>query len=227
MARPLAVPDSVTDSTTCVETIAALTASRARVVASADENRRRWERDLHRGPQERLSHVVIALTMARDALAAGSPPDGLIDEALAHAQQATRALGDVAHTMLPPILVHGGLRAGVESVIADLGLAVEVRVATPRLPSATETTAFLVIAEALTNVAGHACAERVGVDVELNGGVLALEVHDDGVGGADPARGHGLTGLIDRVDAAGGTVTITSAPGAGTTLRAALPVAFR
>ena len=126
--------------------------------------------------------------------------------------------------VLPPILVHGGLRPGVESLVADLALVAEVRVTAPRLPPATETAAYLVVAEALTNVAAHACANRVSADVELNGHVLAIEVRDDGVGGADPARGTGLTGLVDRMDAAGGNLTIISPAGAGTVLRALLPV---
>jgi signal transduction histidine kinase len=159
--------------------------------------------------------------LARDALAAGCPPTDLIDEALTHAERASIELGDVVRRILPTVLVHGGLRTGLESLVADLALEVEMRVAAPRLPAATETTAYLVIAEALTNVVRHTCAERVSVRVGLEGDVLVVEVRADG---ADKSRGLGLTALIDRVDAAGGTVTITSLPGAGIVLCAALPV---
>jgi signal transduction histidine kinase len=201
-----------------------LAASRARVAAAADETRRRLQHDLHRGAQARLAHTVVALKLARDALAAGRSPADLIDEALAHAERASRELDGVVRRILPTILVHGGLRAGVESLIAGLSLQAEVRVAAPRLPAATETAAYFVLAEALTNVAAHACADRVRVSVELEGTFLTVEVSDDGMGGADPSRGHGLTGPTDRVEAVGGVLTITSRPGAGTVLRSVLPV---
>ena len=201
-----------------------LAASRARVVAAADETRRRLQHDLHHGARERLAHTVVALKLARDALASGRSAADLNDEALAHAERASRELDGVVRGILPTILVHGGLRPGVESLIAGLTLQAEVRVAAPRLPAETETAAYLVVAEALTNVAAHACADRVRVSVELEGALLAVEVRDDGVGGADPTRGRGLTGLVDRVEAVGGVLTITSHPGAGTVLRAVLPV---
>ena len=201
-----------------------LAASRARIAADADETRRRLQHDLHHGAQARLAHAVVALKLARDAVAAGRSPVDLIDEALAHAERASNELGGVVRGILPTILVHGGLRAGVESLIAGLALAAEVRVAAPRLPAATETAAYFVVAEALSNVAAHACADRVRVFVELQGACLAVEVSDDGVGGVDPTRGRGLTGLVDRVEAVGGVLTITSRHGTGTVLRAVLPV---
>jgi signal transduction histidine kinase len=221
MTGTLADPDLVSHPMTGDETMAELTASRSRIATSADQERRRLQHQLHRGAQQRLMHAIIALKLARDALAAGCPPTDLIDEALTQAERASIELGDVVRGILPTALVHGGLHTGLESLIADLALEVEMRVAVPRLPAATETTAYLVIAEALTNAAEHVCAARVGVRVELDGDVLVVEVRADG---ADKSRGLGLTGLIDRVDAAGGTVTITNAPGAGTVLRAALPV---
>lgn len=210
--------------TSCVEARSKLLGSRARIAAAADEARRRLQHDLHHGAQERLVHAVVALKLARDALAAGQSPADLIDEALAHAERASGELGDVIGRVLPAILVHGGLRPGVESLIAKLGLAAEVRVAVPRLPAVMETAAYLVMAEALTNAAKHARANSVRADVMLNGDVLIVEIHDDGVGGANPDGGRGLAGLIDRVDAAGGVVTITSPTGAGTVVRAALPL---
>jgi len=224
MTRTLAQPGLPVDAavTTCREEW--LTASRARVAAAADETRRRLQHDLHHGAQARLAHTVVALKLARDALATGRSPADLIDEALAHAEQASSALGGVVRGILPTILVHGGLHPGVESLVAGLALHAEVRVAAPRLPAATETAAYFVVAEALGNVAAHACADQVRVSVELEGTSLAVEVSDDGVGGADLTRGRGLTGLVDRVEAVGGVLTITSPPGAGTVVRAVLPV---
>lgn len=228
MTRTLADPDLVAAAISR-EAEGELTASRARVAASADENRRRLQRELHHGAQQRLAHTVLALRLARAALTDGCAPLALIDEALVQAERASSALGDVVRGVLPTILVHGGLRAALESVVADLGLAARVRISTPRLPAATETTAYLVVAETLTDVARHACADNVSVRVDLDGDVLAVEVRavevrDDGVGGAGPARGRDLTSLIDRVESAGGTVTVTSPGGAGTVVHALLPV---
>ena len=206
------------------EANAQLTASRARVVASADEARRRLQRDVHDGAQQRLVHALIALKMARTAVEAGSTAAALVAEALANVERATRELREIVHGILPASLTRGGLRAGLESLADDLSLPVDLRVTAPRLPAATETTAYFVVAEALTNVVKHAQAGAVAVDVALEGDTLAVEVRDDGRGGADPARGSGLTGLLDRVAAADGVLTLTSPAGAGTVVRAALPV---
>ena len=202
---------------------AKLTASRARVVATADETRRRLQRDVHDGAQQRLVHTIIALKLARDALATGSSAADLVDEALANAERANAELRDLVHGILPGSLTRGGLRAGIESLVADIAVPVDVGVAAPRLPAATETTAYFVVAEALTNVVKHAGARRAHVQVDLEGDDLLIEVHDDGVGGADPTLGTGLVGLLDRVDAAEGSLAITSPVGIGTTVRATLP----
>jgi signal transduction histidine kinase len=207
------------------ETRAELTAPRARVVATADETRRRLQRDVHDGAQQRLVHTIIALKLARDALAAGSSADDLVDEALANAERANDELRDIVHGILPASLTRGGLRTGLESLVADLAFPVDVRVTAQRLPAATETTAFFVVAEALTNTVKHVDARRARVQVDLDGDALVVEIHDDGVGGADPALGTGLIGLLDRVDAAEGVLTITSRDGLGTTVRATLPSA--
>ena len=202
---------------------AKLTASRARVVATADETRRRLQRDVHDGAQQRLVHTIIALKLARDALATGSSAADLVDEALANAERANAELRDLVHGILPGSLTRGGLRAGIESLVADIAVPVDVGVAAPRLPAATETTAYFVVAEALTNVVKHAGARRAHVQVDLEGDDLLIEVRDDGVGGADPTLGTGLVGLLDRVDAAEGSLAITSSAGIGTTVRATLP----
>ncbi len=206
------------------ENKAKLTASRARVVATADETRRRLQRDVHDSAQQRLVHTIIALKLARDAIGAGHGAVELIDEALHNAERASTELRDVVRGILPAALTRGGLRTGLESLAADLALPVDVRVTAPRLPAHTETTAYFIVAEALTNVVKHAQATHAIVDVTLEADVLAIDVRDDGVGGANPAQGTGLTGLLDRVDAAEGSLTVTSPAGHGTTLHAALPL---
>ncbi|MCD2195860.1 GAF domain-containing sensor histidine kinase [Actinomycetospora endophytica] len=208
------------------ETKAELIASRARVVATADETRRRLQRDVHDGAQQRLVHTIIALKLARNALADESTEtaSALVDEALANAERANHELRDIVHGILPASLTRSGLRAGLESLVADLTVPVEVTVRAPRLPAPIETTAYFIVAEALTNVVKHAKADRALVQVGPEDGSLIVEVRDDGVGGVDPTRGTGLIGLLDRVDAAEGVLTITSPPGSGTTVRARLPM---
>ncbi len=206
------------------ETTAKLTASRARVVATADETRRRLQRDVHDGAQQRLVHAVIALKMARTSVAAGSPAATLVEEALTNVERASSELRDIVHGILPRSLTHGGLRLGLESLVADLALPVDARVTGHRLPAAVETTAYFVVAEVVTNAVKHARARRVSLNVDLQGDTLVVEVRDDGVGGADAARGTVLTGLLDRVDAAEGTMTVVSPVGEGTTVRVELPV---
>ncbi len=203
---------------------ARLIASRARVVATADESRRRLQRDVHDGAQQRLVHALIALKVARTVVDAGSAAAGLIGEALTNVERASSELRDLVRGILPTSLTHGGLRVGLESLIDDLALPVDVHITAPRLPTSTETTAYFVVAEALTNAVKHSQAREVSLHVELEGDTLVVQIRDDGVGGADPARGSGLTGLVDRVDAAGGVLSIRSPAGEGTTVRATLPV---
>lgn len=203
---------------------AKLTASRARVVATADETRRRIQRDVHDSVQQRLVHTIVALKLARDALRTGREAVQFVEEALLNAERASSELRDVVRGILPAALTRGGLRTGLESLVADIGLPIHVRVTAPRLPAHTETTAYFVVAEALTNVVKHARATRALVDVTLEADVLAIVVRDDGIGGADPDQGTGLTGLLDRVEAAEGRLTVTSPAGHGTTLHAALPL---
>lgn len=205
--------------------IAELVASRARIIATADQDRVRLQRDLHDGAQQRLVHAVIALKMARDSVAAGSAAAELVEEALTHAERASSELRGIVHQILPRSLVSGGLRTGLESLVADLDLPVDVQVDTPRLSAALETTAYLIAAEAITNAVRHAKARRGQLNVELAGNILVVEIRDDGVGGADPVRGTGLTGLFDRVAAMAGSLDMTSPAGGGTTVRAELPVA--
>jgi signal transduction histidine kinase len=144
-------------------------------------------------------------------------------EALASAERATAELRELAHGILPSVLTHRGLRAGVEAFTSRLDLPVDVSVVVDRLPGDVEASAYFIVAEALTNVVKHARASRAVVKAAVADGVLELEVRDDGVGGADPA-GHGLMGISDRVDALNGLLRIESADGEGTVLIARLPV---
>ena len=204
------------------ENKAKLTASRARVVATADETRRRLQRDVHDSAQQRLVHTIITLKLARDAIAEGGSAAELVEEALTNAERANAELRDVVRGILPAALTRGGLRAGLESLVADLAVPVDVHVTAPRLSTQIETTAYFIVAEALTNVVKHARATRATVEVEIEAEQAVDHVRDDGSGAADPARGTGLTGMLDRVEASEGTLEITSPAGRGTVLRASL-----
>jgi signal transduction histidine kinase len=200
-----------------------LAASRARIVAAADEERRRVVRDLHDGAQQRLVHAVIMLKLARQAL--DSDRDGaghFVDEALRHARSGTEELRELAHGILPSVLATGGLRAGVRALASRMCIPVHVDVSVGRLPGPVEATAYFTVAEALTNVAKHARARSAKVSARVAGDVLEIEVSDDGIGGVEP-DGSGLLGLRDRVSAAGGTLKVGSAAGRGTALVALIP----
>jgi signal transduction histidine kinase len=205
---------------------AQLVASRARVLSTADETRRRLQRDVHDGAQQRLTHTVITLQLARRALVQRDLPAaaGHVEEALRHARRATDDLREIVSGILPAALTRSGLRGGVESLLADQPLTVDAAVDVPRMAVEVETTAYFVIAEALANIVKHANAGRAWVRAGLRAGVLHIEVGDDGAGGARVGAGTGLTGLFDRVEARGGRLQVTSPPGAGTTIEATLPV---
>ena len=203
---------------------AELAASRARVVATADETRRRIERDLHDGAQQSLVHTVINLKLARRAL---GDSDGaaveLIDDALAHAERANTELRELAHGILPATLTRG-LDAAVETLVSRVRLPVSVDVTAERLPADLEATAYFVVAEALTNTVKHARASRAVVTASVRDGVLHVEVRDDGMGGAKLNGRAGLVGLSDRVAAVDGELRVDSPPGGGTTVTARIPV---
>jgi signal transduction histidine kinase len=207
------------------DTYAQLTASRARVVATADETRRRIERDLHDGAQQRLVHTLVSLKLARRGMA--ETPEraaDLVDEALEHAELANSELRDLAHGILPGALKAGGLRPAVEALVSRVRLPVSVDVTPERLPPALEATAYFIIAEALTNTVKHAEASSAQVTVVVDDGVLHLEARDDGVGGASTDDGTGLVGLRDRASALDGELAVRSAPGGGTVVTATLPI---
>jgi signal transduction histidine kinase len=199
-------------------------ASRSRVIAAADDERRRVVRDLHDGAQQRLVHTVVTLKLAQRALerGEGDAPE-VIAEALDHAQRATNELRELAHGILPSVLTHGGLEAGVDALASRMPVPVELDLTTARFPASVESTAYFVIAEALTNVAKHSDASRAWVMARVDGGLLRMEVRDDGGGGAWRG-GSGLLGLQDRLAAVDGALRVESPEGRGTTIVAAIPV---
>jgi signal transduction histidine kinase len=203
---------------------AELAASRARVITTADETRRRLERDLHDGAQQRLVHAVITLKLARQALGDEAGPGvELVHDALEQAEEAMAELRELAHGILPSALRHG-LLAGIESLVSRVRLPVSIDVTAERLPPALEATAYFMVAEALTNVIKHASASSACVTARIDAGALHIEVQDDGVGGARLERSSGLLGLQDRAAALGGELRVASPPGGGTVLAATLPI---
>jgi signal transduction histidine kinase len=204
-----------------------LRARREQLVEVVEAERRRIERDLHDGAQQRLVALAMNLGMAKDKF--DKDPAAarvLLDEAHADAKQAMIELRNLARGIHPAVLSDRGLDAALSSLAgrAPVPVAVEVRVP-ERPPAAIETTAYFVVAEALTNIAKHAGATRAAVTVARQNGHLKVEVTDDGIGGADTARGTGLAGLVDRVTAVDGTVRLSSPVGGPTTLTVELPCA--
>ena len=203
---------------------AELTASRARVVAAGDEARRRIQRDLHDGAQQRLVSTVVSLKLARQHLGdAAGPAVELVEEALWHAEGATGELRELAHGVLPGALSRSGLRAGIEVLVSRVPLPVSVDVTAERLPAPLEATAYFIVAEALTNAVKHAHASSAEIAAAVDGDVLRLAVRDDGVGGAR-SDGSGLLGLRDRAAALNGELRVESLPGEGTVVAATLPI---
>jgi signal transduction histidine kinase len=201
-----------------------LAASRARVVATADKERRRVVRDLHDGAQQRLVHTVITLKLARRAVQnEREDAAALLTEALDHAEQATAELRELAHGILPAVLTQGGLRAGVDALASRMPVPVENGVTVGRLPAAVEATAYFVVAEALTNVAKHARSERATVTARIEDGTLVVHVRDDGIGGAQ-RTGSGITGLTDRLAALDGELRVESPADRGTVVAATIPL---
>ncbi|MCU1427662.1 MAG: two-component system sensor kinase [Actinomycetia bacterium] len=205
---------------------AELTASRARVVGTADDTRRRIERDLHDGTQQRLLSLVLALRSAEKTVPYDQ--DQLRSE-LSHVMtglaDAVDELREIARGIHPAILSRGGLGPALTTLArrADVPVKLELRVPR-RLADAVEVAAYYVVSEALANVAKHARASVVEVAAATRDSIIELAVRDDGVGGADPDQGSGLIGLRDRVEALGGTIEISSSRGNGTTIVAKIPI---
>ena len=205
---------------------AELTASRARIAATADETRRRIERDLHDGAQQRLVSLVLQLRAAQAAVPAElGELRAELDRVAAGLTSALEELREYARGIHPAILAERGLGPALRALARRSSVPVELDVRTKaRLPERVELTAYYAVSEALANAVKHANASAVHVAVDVVGGVVRVLVSDDGVGGADPARGSGLVGLKDRVEAAGGTLIVQSCPGEGTRLVVELPV---
>jgi PAS domain S-box-containing protein len=202
-----------------------LAASRARIVTAGDVERRRLERNLHDGAQQRLVSLSLTLRLARAKLES-DPAAARV--ALANAGEelalALAELRELARGLHPAVLTDHGLRAAVEMLAGRAPVPVEIAaIPDERLPGPVEAAAYYLIAEALTNVTKYAQASTVRVRVAVSETSVLVEVSDDGVGGADPAAGSGLRGLADRVEALGGRLDVTSPAGAGTTLRAEIP----
>jgi signal transduction histidine kinase len=203
-----------------------LTASRARVVAATDDIRRRIERDLHDGTQQRL--VSLALDVRNTQASVPDTQPELRIELADIADGLVAALDDlreISRGIHPALLARGGLGLALKALARRSPLPVELDINLDgRLPDHVEVAAYYVVAEALTNAAKHARPTAIWVAADVVDGRLRLTVRDDGIGGADPAKGSGLTGLTDRVEALGGTITVHSPPGDGTTLQVWLPL---
>jgi signal transduction histidine kinase len=211
------------------EARAALAASRARIVAASDATRRRIERDLHDGAQQRL----VSLAMRVSGLKAAVPAEateltGHLGRVAAELSRILDELRELARGLHPTALTNGGLRAALKTLSRRCAVPVRLDVALEeRLPEQVELAAYFTVAEALANAAKFAQAGVVDVEVHTDETELHLCVRDDGVGGADPGRGSGLIGLTDRIEALGGRLGLHSPPGGGTTLRIALPLTAR
>lgn len=214
---------------TQAETRAELIASRARLVTNADATRRRIERDLHDGAQQHLISLALQLRETETSV----PPEleglrqklsdiscGLLD-VLTELQEISRGLH-------PPMLARRGLNAALRALVSRSPVPVELHIdADHRLPEEFEVTLYYVVSEALTNVLKHAHASAVRIDLNRKDPEIRLTVSDDGIGGADPTQGSGLTGLKERVQALGGTIRVTSPAGAGTSLAVTIPSSCR
>jgi signal transduction histidine kinase len=208
------------------ESQAEVAASRARIVAAADHARRRIERDLHDGAQQRLVSLELQLRAARAAVPPGSRElSAALDHVEAGLSAALGELREIARGIHPAILADGGLGPALRVLARRSPVPVDLEVpAAERLPEHVEVSAYYVVAEALTNAAKHARASAVSVELQVDGDALRISVRDDGAGGADFTAGTGLTGLKDRVEAIGGRIFLDSPRGAGTRLRVELPL---
>ncbi|GMV20602.1 MAG: histidine kinase [Acidimicrobiia bacterium] len=205
--------------------VADVTSSRSRTMSAADQDRRRLERDLHDGAQQRMVSLAMTLGMAQEKLAS-DPEMGakLVAEAHEEAKRALQDLRDLARGIHPAILTDHGLEAALPALAARSRVPARVDVAvSPRPAAAVESAAYFVVAEALTNAAKHAHAENVMVTARRDGHTLTIEVRDDGTGGATMTPNGGLAGLTDRVEALDGRLTLSSPKGGPTVVRVEIP----
>jgi signal transduction histidine kinase len=217
--------DLVATAIANAEVRAELTASRMRIVAAADQTRRRIERDLHDGIQQRLVTLALGLTSTIESVPGALPE---LTAELAHTerglQEVLEEVREISRGLHPAILSQAGLGPALKALARRSRVPVELEVRVDgRLLASIEAAAYYVVSEALTNTAKHAAASVAKVSVEQHDGLLRIQVSDDGVGGADPKGGTGLVGLTDRVEALGGRIAISSPSSAGTTIVAELP----
>jgi signal transduction histidine kinase len=202
-----------------------LRASRARLVESTDAARRRIERDLHDGAQQQLVALALALQTARSRLDRDPEAAGvLLDAAMIDLDGAMRELRELARGIHPAVLSDHGLGPALDALAQRVPLPVEIApLPRGRLPEPVEAAVYFVVAEALTNITRYARATHARIAVTTDGDVVDVRATDDGIGGADPAKGSGLRGLADRVAALDGWLEVDSAPGRGTTVHATIP----
>jgi signal transduction histidine kinase len=206
---------------------AELRQSRARIIEATDAERRRLERDLHDGAQQRLVSLSLALRLARTKLGLGADPSAVssLDAASEELKIALVELRELARGIHPAILTEAGLGPAIDTLAARSSVPTIVMTSPERrLSPAVEATAYFVVSEALTNVAKYASATATTISAACPGASLRLEIADNGVGGADPSGGSGLRGLADRVAALGGSLTIVSPAGEGTRVIAEIPL---
>ena len=204
-----------------------LLASRARVVAAADESRRRIERDLHDGAQQQL--VTLALKLRTIEAAAAAPGQERLRAELAGLEHDLGSILDdlqeVSRGIIPPILTRSGLRPALRSLARQSPIPVTLHSdVAGRLPERVEVAVYYTVSEVLTNVVKHARASEIRLDLVIEHGIVRLSIHDDGIGGADLARGSGLVGLKDRVEALGGGIEVLSPAGGGTSVLVHIPL---
>jgi GAF domain-containing protein len=208
-----------------VEAQAALTASRARIVATADQTRRRIERDLHDGVQQRLVSLALRLRGVQAAPPEAGELAERLEGAVTEATGALEELREIARGLHPTVLAESGLRPALRALARRSAVPVHLDIQVAgRLPEPVEIAAYYAVSEALTNTAKHARASSAEVEVTAGEGILHVRVRDDGRGGADFGHGSGLIGLRDRMEALGGRISLLSPPGEGTTLYAELPL---
>jgi PAS domain S-box-containing protein len=204
-------------------------ASRARIAAAADETRRRIERDLHDGAQQRL----VSLGLEVHGAVAVTPPEfkdlrARLSRISGDLNEIVDELRRIARGIHPAVLTEGGVEPALKALARRSSVPVELDVRTHhRMPECVEVAAYYLVSEALTNAAKHSNASVVRIEVAVGEGRMLIAIRDDGIGGADPTQGSGLIGLSDRVEILGGTIEISSPPGGGTAIRATLPVVPR
>jgi signal transduction histidine kinase len=199
--------------------------ARQRIIDAADAERRRIERDLHDGAQQRMVSLALKLAMIESKLAKDSELAPLVAQAREEAQAAVQELREIARGIHPALLSDRGLGPALEALASRAPVPVEVSgVPAEPLPQAVEAAVYFVTAETLTNVAKYADACSASIQLAVVGDRLCLQITDDGVGGAGSSAGSGLAGLCDRIEALDGELTVDSPPGGGTTVRAEIPL---